>query len=46
MSPEAALAGNHDWQPVSLPHDWSVEHDYDQHSPTGGTGGYVIAGIG
>jgi len=32
------------WQPVTLPHDWSVEHPFDQ-SYSSGTG-YVCGGVG
>jgi beta-galactosidase len=46
LSPEVAHSSDQDWRPVSLPHDWSVEYAYDQHAPSGGTGGYVVTGIG
>jgi len=29
-----------------VPHDWSIEGEYDQDNPTGGRGGYLPAGIG
>lgn len=32
------------WRPVSLPHDWSIEHPFDE-SHSSGTG-YVCGGIG
>lgn len=34
------------WRPLTLPHDWSIEGPYDEKAPTGGTGGYLPAGIG
>jgi beta-galactosidase len=34
------------WRAVDLPHDWSIEGPYDQHAPTGGSGGYLPTGIG
>jgi len=34
------------WRTLDLPHDWSIEYPYDEHAPTGGSGGYVQSGIG
>jgi len=34
------------WHEVNLPHDWSIEGTYDKDAPTGGSGGYLPAGIG
>ena len=34
------------WRTVELPHDWSIEGPFDEHSPTGGAGGFLPAGIG
>lgn len=34
------------WQPVDLPHDWSIEGPYTETEPTGGPGGYLPTGIG
>ncbi|HEX2099740.1 MAG TPA: glycoside hydrolase family 2 TIM barrel-domain containing protein [Candidatus Synoicihabitans sp.] len=34
------------WRELDLPHDWSIEGAYDQQAPTGGSGGYLPAGIG
>jgi beta-galactosidase len=34
------------WRAVDLPHDWSIEGPYDEHAPTGGSGGYLPTGIG
>ncbi len=34
------------WRTLDLPHDWSIEYPYDEHAPTGGSGGYVRSGTG
>ena len=34
------------WRILDLPHDWSIEYPYDEHAPTGFSGGYVESGIG
>ncbi len=34
------------WRALDLPHDWSIEGAYDEHALTGGSGGYLPAGIG
>jgi len=34
------------WRTVNLPHDWSVEHDFDRDCPSGNDGGYLPTGIG
>ena len=34
------------WQPVRLPHDWSIAGEMDPHAVTGGPGGYLPTGIG
>ena len=34
------------WRTLTLPHDWSIEHDFDVKYPSGNDGGYVMAGIG
>lgn len=34
------------WQAVELPHDWSVEHDFDRDCPSGNDGGYLPTGKG
>jgi beta-galactosidase len=31
---------------LNLPHDWSIEGDFTETNPTGGSGGYLPAGIG
>ena len=34
------------WQPVHLPHDWSIEGPFSQDHPSGGGGGYLPGGLG
>ena len=34
------------WRELELPHDWSVEGDFDQSNPAGESGGYLPNGIG
>jgi beta-galactosidase len=34
------------WRNLNLPHDWSIEGEYNQANPTGRGGGYLPAGIG
>lgn len=34
------------WRAVNLPHDWSVEHDFDSICPSGNDGGYLPTGTG
>lgn len=34
------------WRKLNLPHDWSIEGPFDEKAPTGGSGGYLPAGIG
>ena len=34
------------WRKLTLPHDWSIEHDFDVKYPSGNDGGYVMTGIG
>jgi beta-galactosidase len=33
------------WRSVRLPHDWSIEGEFDEHASTGGPGGYLPTGI-
>lgn len=35
-----------EWREVDLPHDWSIEGEFDRGNPTGGDGAYLPAGIG
>ena len=34
------------WRTLTLPHDWSIEGEYDKDAPTGGSGGYLPTGVG
>src|SRR5580704_4007805 len=34
------------WQPVDLPHDWSISGSFDENAPAGGGGAYLPTGIG
>jgi beta-galactosidase len=34
------------WRNVTLPHDWSIEGEFDENASTGGLGGYLPTGIG
>lgn len=34
------------WRTVKLPHDWSIEGEFDPNAPAGGNGGYLPTGIG
>lgn len=34
------------WRTLNLPHDWSIENEFIQTAPTGGSGGYLPTGIG
>lgn len=33
------------WRNLDLPHDWSIEGEYDENAATGGSGGYLPTGI-
>ena len=35
-----------DWRKLNVPHDWSIEGEYDQANPTNRGGGYLPNGIG
>ena len=37
---------DHDWRPLTVPHDWSIEGAHDPKHPTGPGGGFLPAGIG
>lgn len=34
------------WRELDLPHDWSVEGEFDQDAATGGGGGFLPTGVG
>ena len=44
----ASVAGFNDgkWRQLDLPHDWSIEGNFDRNEPTGRGGGYLPTGIG
>ncbi len=47
--PAGAQASGFDdasWRVLDVPHDWSIEGEYSQDNPMGGTCGYLPAGIG
>lgn len=35
-----------DWRKLDLPHDWSIEGEYDENNPAGIAGGFLPTGIG
>lgn len=43
---EAISFNDESWRRLDLPHDWSVEGEFDLDNPTGWRGGYLPAGIG
>lgn len=40
------LDGETEWRSIDLPHDWSVEGDFDREAPAGNDGGYLPTGRG
>ncbi len=40
------LDGSTGWRQVNVPHDWSIEGEFDRTNPTGQGGAYLPAGIG
>ncbi len=40
------LADVEGWQTVDVPHDWSIEGEFDRSNPSGQGGAYLPAGIG
>ncbi len=40
------LDGQAEWQPVNLPHDWSILGAFDEKAPSGNDGGYLPTGLG
>ena len=40
------LADVEGWRTVDVPHDWSIEGEFDRSNPTGQGGAYLPAGIG
>ncbi|WP_321332726.1 glycoside hydrolase family 2 TIM barrel-domain containing protein [uncultured Bacteroides sp.] len=43
---QAVDLNDNDWRRLDVPHDWSIEGEYDENNPTGRGGGYLPAGIG
>ncbi|MBO5040417.1 MAG: DUF4982 domain-containing protein [Clostridia bacterium] len=43
---EAKGFNDSSWRLLNLPHDWSIEGEYDQANSTGGACGFLPAGIG
>lgn len=41
-----ALNDSTQWRTVNLPHDWSIEGDFDKDAPAGNDGGYLPTGKG
>ena len=46
--PEASAMAyqDDDWRTLNVPHDWSIEGDYDRLNPAGMAGGFLPTGIG
>jgi len=42
---EAPDLDDKDWRSLDVPHDWSIEGEFDQKAPAGGRGGYLPGGI-
>lgn len=40
------IGTNTQWRNLSLPHDWSIEGNFDEHSPAGIGGGALTGGLG
>ena len=45
-SMEDAMQGEGPWQPVDLPHDWSIKGERREDAPTAGGGGFFPSGTG
>ncbi|MBF0198239.1 MAG: DUF4982 domain-containing protein [Planctomycetes bacterium] len=43
---EKVLLNDESWRTLDLPHDWSIEGEYDKDHPMGDRCGYLPAGIG
>ena len=44
-SGESPVLDDSGWRSLDLPHDWSIEAEFDQEAPAGGRGGYLPGGI-
>ena len=38
--------GDNEWQLLDIPHDWSINDEFDKNNPTGKSGGFASGGIG
>lgn len=43
---QAADYPDDDWRSLDVPHDWSIEGEFDKDNPAGGDGAYLPAGTG
>ncbi|MCA0932474.1 DUF4982 domain-containing protein [Lutimonas saemankumensis] len=43
---ETEFFDDSNWRSLDLPHDWSIEGNYDQNNPSGIHGGFLPTGIG
>jgi beta-galactosidase len=43
---EAVVFDDSKWRTVDTPHDWSIEGPFAAKNPTGGSGGFLPAGVG
>src|SRR6185436_7296364 len=43
---EAESFDDSSWRTLDVPHDWSIEGEYDEKSADGGAGGFLPGGIG
>ncbi|ASB47987.1 glycoside hydrolase family 2 TIM barrel-domain containing protein [Alkalitalea saponilacus] len=43
---QARRFNDRSWRALNVPHDWSIEGEFDQNNPTGRGGGYLPNGIG
>ena len=43
---EQANFNDASWRTLNLPHDWSIEGEYDESNPMGAQCGYLPAGFG
>ncbi len=43
---ESVNLDDRDWRSLNVPHDWSIEGEYDKNHPSGQWGGYLPGGVG
>ena len=46
LNPSAPEFDDSGWRTLDLPHDWAIEGDFDEHNPSGTSGGALPGGIG